>query len=67
MNYSINISAGSFAIRPDKKSDPVMKTAKHVGMIAGGTGKHIIMHFIIISVLERSKKIPVSTSLFYFL
>lgn len=51
MNYSINISAGSFAIKPDKKSDPVMKTAKHVGMIAGGTGKHIfIMHFIIISV-----------------
>ncbi|KAK9975820.1 hypothetical protein ABG768_021053 [Culter alburnus] len=29
---------GSFAIKPDKKSDPVMKTAKHVGMIAGGTG-----------------------------
>uniref|UniRef100_A0A671NCH0 NADH-cytochrome b5 reductase n=1 Tax=Sinocyclocheilus anshuiensis TaxID=1608454 RepID=A0A671NCH0_9TELE len=29
---------GSFAIRPDKKSDPVIKTAKHVGMIAGGTG-----------------------------
>uniref|UniRef100_A0A673K607 NADH-cytochrome b5 reductase n=1 Tax=Sinocyclocheilus rhinocerous TaxID=307959 RepID=A0A673K607_9TELE len=29
---------GSFAIRPDKKSDPVNKTAKHVGMIAGGTG-----------------------------
>ncbi|XP_056604030.1 NADH-cytochrome b5 reductase 3 [Triplophysa dalaica] len=29
---------GSFAIRPDKKSPPVMTTAKHVGMIAGGTG-----------------------------
>lgn len=29
---------GSFAIRPDKKSDAVIKTAKHVGMIAGGTG-----------------------------
>ncbi|XP_051544500.1 NADH-cytochrome b5 reductase 3 [Myxocyprinus asiaticus] len=29
---------GSFAIRPDKKSPPVIKTAKHVGMIAGGTG-----------------------------
>jgi len=29
---------GSFSIRPDKKSDPVKKTAKKVGMIAGGTG-----------------------------
>lgn len=29
---------GSFAIKADKKSPPVMTTAKHVGMIAGGTG-----------------------------
>lgn len=29
---------GKFAIRPDKKSNPVIKTAKSVGMIAGGTG-----------------------------
>ncbi|KAG9342314.1 hypothetical protein JZ751_016816 [Albula glossodonta] len=29
---------GKFAIKPDKKSEPVIKTAKHVGMIAGGTG-----------------------------
>ncbi|XP_077194002.1 NADH-cytochrome b5 reductase 3 isoform X2 [Paroedura picta] len=29
---------GAFAIRPDKKSEPVVKYAKHVGMIAGGTG-----------------------------
>ncbi|XP_054844004.1 NADH-cytochrome b5 reductase 3-like [Eublepharis macularius] len=29
---------GVFAIRPDKKSEPVIKYAKHVGMIAGGTG-----------------------------
>ncbi|XP_010632699.1 NADH-cytochrome b5 reductase 3 [Fukomys damarensis] len=29
---------GKFAIRPDKKSSPVVKTAKSVGMIAGGTG-----------------------------
>ncbi|XP_030637481.1 NADH-cytochrome b5 reductase 3 isoform X2 [Chanos chanos] len=29
---------GKFAIRPDKKSEPVIKTAKQVGMIAGGTG-----------------------------
>lgn len=29
---------GSFNIRPDKKAEPVVKTAKKVGMIAGGTG-----------------------------
>ncbi|XP_035257930.1 NADH-cytochrome b5 reductase 3 [Anguilla anguilla] len=29
---------GKFAVKPDKKSEPVIKTAKHVGMIAGGTG-----------------------------
>lgn len=29
---------GKFAIRPDKKSNPVIKTVKSVGMIAGGTG-----------------------------
>lgn len=29
---------GSFAIKADKKSPAVMTTAKHVGMIAGGTG-----------------------------
>ncbi|XP_067415408.1 NADH-cytochrome b5 reductase 3 isoform X1 [Emydura macquarii macquarii] len=29
---------GKFAIRPDKKSEPVLKTVKYVGMIAGGTG-----------------------------
>ncbi|KAB1270512.1 NADH-cytochrome b5 reductase 3 [Camelus dromedarius] len=32
------LSPGKFAIRPDKKSNPVIKTAKCVGMIAGGTG-----------------------------
>jgi len=29
---------GVFSIRPDKKSPAVKKSAKHVGMIAGGTG-----------------------------
>ncbi|KAG8438592.1 hypothetical protein GDO86_004960 [Hymenochirus boettgeri] len=29
---------GTFQIRPEKKSPPVTKQAKHVGMIAGGTG-----------------------------
>lgn len=35
---------GKFAIRPDKKSSPVIKTAKAVGMIAGGTGSghHVV-------------------------
>jgi len=30
--------SGAFNIRPDKKSEPVTKKAKKVGMIAGGTG-----------------------------
>ncbi|NXS00607.1 NB5R3 reductase, partial [Oxylabes madagascariensis] len=30
--------AGKFAIRPEKKAEPVTKTVKYVGMIAGGTG-----------------------------
>ncbi|XP_071075195.1 NADH-cytochrome b5 reductase 3 isoform X2 [Dasypus novemcinctus] len=29
---------GKFAIRPDKKSSPAIKTVKSIGMIAGGTG-----------------------------
>ncbi|MBN3303678.1 NB5R3 reductase, partial [Amia calva] len=29
---------GTFAIRPDKKSEPEIKIAKQLGMIAGGTG-----------------------------
>ncbi|CAK6949998.1 NADH-cytochrome b5 reductase 3 [Scomber scombrus] len=31
-------SRGKFAIQPDKKSQAEIKTAKHLGMIAGGTG-----------------------------
>ncbi|NXX65227.1 NB5R3 reductase, partial [Spizella passerina] len=30
--------AGKFAIRPEKKAEPVTRTVKYVGMIAGGTG-----------------------------
>lgn len=30
---------GKFAIRADKKSNPVVRTVKSVGMIAGGTGE----------------------------
>lgn len=45
---------GVFAIQPDKKSPAVTKTAKEVGMIAGGTGeeklppthKHMHTHLI---------------------
>ncbi|KAE8295804.1 NADH-cytochrome b5 reductase 2 [Larimichthys crocea] len=29
---------GQFSIRPDKKSEPKVRSFKHVGMIAGGTG-----------------------------
>ena len=32
---------GNFAIRPDKKSSPVLRKVKKVGMIAGGTGMMI--------------------------
>ena len=31
-------SVGKFSIRPDKKSEPKIKTFKHIAMIAGGTG-----------------------------
>ncbi|NXS10882.1 NB5R3 reductase, partial [Neodrepanis coruscans] len=30
--------SGKFEIRPEKKAEPVTKTVKYVGMIAGGTG-----------------------------
>lgn len=30
---------GDFAIRPDKKSPAVVRSARKVGMIAGGSGK----------------------------
>lgn len=29
---------GQFGIRPDKKSEAKLRTFRHVGMIAGGTG-----------------------------
>lgn len=32
-------SSGVFAIQPEKKAPAETKTAKHVGMIAGGTGE----------------------------
>ena len=43
------ISVGKFSIRPDKKSEPKVKTFKHIAMIAGGTGTFtfllLICHF----------------------
>lgn len=33
------LSAGVFAVQADKKAPAETKTAKHLGMIAGGTGK----------------------------
>jgi len=32
------LCSGEFAIRSDKKSPPVIRKVKSVGMIAGGTG-----------------------------
>ncbi|NWI67919.1 NB5R3 reductase, partial [Todus mexicanus] len=34
----LSLSAGNFAVRPEKKAEPVTKKVKYVGMIAGGTG-----------------------------
>ena len=38
-----SISTGEFAIQPEKKAPAVIKKAKHVGMIAGGTGMGYIL------------------------
>ncbi|NWQ82127.1 NB5R3 reductase, partial [Columbina picui] len=35
---SLSVFSGEFAIRPEKKAEPVTKKVKYVGMIAGGTG-----------------------------
>ncbi|NXU58124.1 NB5R3 reductase, partial [Turnix velox] len=37
-HHTLSLSLGKFAIRPEKKAEPVIKTVKYVGMIAGGTG-----------------------------
>ncbi|XP_068117863.1 NADH-cytochrome b5 reductase 2-like [Hyperolius riggenbachi] len=34
----VYMGRGKFAVRPDKKSEPQMKTTKHLAMLAGGTG-----------------------------
>lgn len=38
LSCSFLLFPGKFAIRADKKSNPVVRTVKSVGMIAGGTG-----------------------------
>lgn len=41
LSLSLSLSPGKFAIRPEKKAEPVTKEVKYVGMIAGGTGTYI--------------------------
>ncbi|NWI17715.1 NB5R3 reductase, partial [Crypturellus soui] len=36
--YHLSFFSGQFAIRPEKKAEPVLRKVKYVGMIAGGTG-----------------------------
>ncbi|NXD77884.1 NB5R3 reductase, partial [Halcyon senegalensis] len=36
--FHLSLSSGKFAIRPEKKAEPITKEVKYVGMIAGGTG-----------------------------
>ncbi|NXM77993.1 NB5R3 reductase, partial [Serilophus lunatus] len=38
--------AGKFDIRPEKKAEPITKTVKYVGMIAGGTGITPVLQII---------------------
>ncbi|NXE04571.1 NB5R3 reductase, partial [Lophotis ruficrista] len=38
LQRSLSLFSGEFAIRPEKKAEPVTKKVKYVGMIAGGTG-----------------------------
>lgn len=37
-------SAGVFAVQADKKAPAETKTAKHLGLIAGGTGESPVSH-----------------------
>ena len=47
------ISVGKFSIRPDKKSEPKVKTFKHIAMIAGGTGTFtfLLLIYVISAIL----------------
>lgn len=39
--FHLFLSSGKFDIRPEKKAEPITKTVKYVGMIAGGTGRFL--------------------------
>lgn len=39
-HHDLVLLAGVFAVQADKKSPAETRTAKHLGMIAGGTGKN---------------------------
>lgn len=40
-------TVGVFEIKPEKKAPAEVKTAKHLGMIAGGTGKNFFCFFVL--------------------
>ncbi|XP_064022859.1 NADH-cytochrome b5 reductase 3 isoform X2 [Pogoniulus pusillus] len=54
---------GNFAIRPEKKAEPVIKKAKYVGMIAGGTG--ITPMLQIIRAIMKDKNDPTICQLLF--
>lgn len=47
-NYIFLYLKGVFEIKADKKSPPVVKKVKRIGMIAGGTGKFLFLNYCII-------------------
>ncbi|NXB92178.1 NB5R3 reductase, partial [Vidua chalybeata] len=55
--------AGKFDIRPEKKAEPVTKTVKYVGMIAGGTG--ITPMLQIIRAIIKDKDDPTTCQLLF--
>ncbi|NXI35205.1 NB5R3 reductase, partial [Galbula dea] len=54
---------GKFAIRPEKKAEPVTKAVKYVGMIAGGTG--ITPMLQIIRAIMKDKRDPTVCQLLF--
>ncbi|XP_068046798.1 NADH-cytochrome b5 reductase 3-like isoform X1 [Anomalospiza imberbis] len=54
---------GKFDIRPEKKAEPVTKTVKYVGMIAGGTG--ITPMLQIIRAIIKDKDDPTTCQLLF--
>uniref|UniRef100_K7FTU8 NADH-cytochrome b5 reductase n=2 Tax=Pelodiscus sinensis TaxID=13735 RepID=K7FTU8_PELSI len=54
---------GKFAIRAEKKAEPVLKTVKYVGMIAGGTG--ITPMLQLIRAIMKDKDDPTTCQLLF--